>query len=218
VRAFFVMGVGVGRDGTPSLSSHLVMRTATRRAPTNDEVLMTLTPLLAAVLLAIPGSAAPASSSAEPARATATATATATDAGLPGLPRLRLPWRGKAKAKAGPTAKAPKVDREPMAVTDRRLRLLVSQQEAFYADSNRYGRDVSRLARGRATADTTLDAVQVQVLYASRRGWTAIATHPGAPGRSCVVFVGHRERLPLIPRTRADAHEAVDEGRPACDR
>lgn len=123
------------------------------------------------------------------------------------LPKLRLPRRENAT-----TSNA------PMVVVDRRLRLLVAQQEAWYLANARYGTDVARVARGNSATEASLDLVQIQVLYAGKRGWTAIASHPDAPGRSCVVYVGHREALPLIPRTRADANVANDEGRPACDR
>ena len=105
-----------------------------------------------------------------------------------------------------------------MSLVDRRLRLLVSQQEAWYADHARYGGNVSGVARKDVVNDAGMDKVDVQVLYASTRGWTAVAAHPDAPGKTCVVFVGHRERIPLIPRTRADANVAADEGRPVCDK
>jgi hypothetical protein len=128
------------------------------------------------------------------------------------------------KSKAAPTAKSntPKPRKrsanEPMSLVDRRLRLLVSQQEAWYADHARYGGNVSGVARKDVVNDAGMDKVDVQVLYASTRGWTAVAAHPDAPGKTCVVFVGHRERIPLIPRTRADANVAADEGRPVCDK
>lgn len=123
------------------------------------------------------------------------------------LPKLRIPGRGK---------RAP--SNSPMAVTDRRLRALVSQQEAWYVGHARYGNDITQVARSAQRADPAMAEVQVQILYASKRGWTAIASHPDAPGQSCVVFVGYREKLPMIPRTRGNAMEATDEGRPACDK
>lgn len=128
------------------------------------------------------------------------------------LPRVRIP------RVRFPRRHSPAVSSEPMAVIDRRLRLLVSQQERFYAQQSRYGKDVAQVAQRDVSKDRAMDAVQVQVLYADRRGWTAIASHPGAAGKTCVVYVGYREALPLIPRTRADAAEARDEGRPACDK
>jgi hypothetical protein len=44
-----------------------------------------------------------------------------------------------------------------------------------------------------------------------------MASHPSAPGKSCVVFVGLREKLPILPRTHESAQEALLEGVPACD-
>ncbi len=121
-------------------------------------------------------------------------------------PRLRLPRLPK------------RGDAAPVEAMDRRLRHLVAQEEAWFMQHARYGNDVSRISARDTTRDASLDPVQVQVLYASKRGWTAIASHPDAPGKSCVVYVGYRETIPLIPRTRADAKDALDEGRPACDR
>ena len=127
----------------------------------------------------------------------------------PRFPLPKFPFRRRAKRASEPT---------PLALVDRRLRLLVVEQEAWYAAQARYGRDVGKLARPAVGPDSVLQAVQVEVIHADSRGWTAMASHPSAPGRTCVVYVGHRERLPWIPRTRADAAEVKDEGRPACDR
>lgn len=122
------------------------------------------------------------------------------------LPRLRLP-------------KLPRHgDAVAVDAMDRRLRRLVAQQESWFVQHARYGNNVLKVSARDMSRDASLDLVQVQVLYASKRGWTAIASHPDAPGKSCVVYVGYRETLPLIPRTRADAKDALDEGRPACDR
>lgn len=161
-------------------------------------------PLLTAVLLSVPVSAAQGSA---PATSDAPVTVPA-ETGFPRfpMPRFRMPGRSKRS-----------VVNAPLALVDRRLRLLVTQQERWFSENARYGSDVPRVARLDAVSDTSLHGVQVQVLYASSKGWTAIASHPEAPGKSCVVFVGQRERLPFIPRTRADAAVADDEGRPACD-
>jgi hypothetical protein len=56
------------------------------------------------------------------------------------------------------------------------------------------------------------------VLYASKRGWTALGSHPKEAGKTCVVFVGSRDQLPILPRTRDTAREATLEGMPACDK
>lgn len=123
----------------------------------------------------------------------------------------------KAAHSKSANSKAKKSSNEPMALVDRRLRLFVAQQEAWYAEHARYGSNVSGVARKDVVNDAGMDKVDVQVLYASTKSWTAVATHPDAPGKSCVVFVGNREGIPLVPRTRADANVATDEGRPVCD-
>lgn len=168
---------------------------------------MILLPLLTTLVVA----AAPLSVVAPPAVAPLAHLATPaheTGLGFPRFPRIRIPGRsGKKKDGAS-----------PVEAMDRRLRRLVSQEEAWYVDNSRYGNNVTKVAARDKKPEPALDVVQVQVLYASKRGWTAVASHPDAPGKSCVVYVGYRETLPLIPRTRADANEAVHEGRPVCDR
>ncbi|MES2525401.1 MAG: hypothetical protein V4617_22110 [Gemmatimonadota bacterium] len=169
--------------------------------------LSTLTSLLLSALVLEPAAVTSAPAAA------AVVTATAGGIGFPKIPmpRFRIPGRSK-KDKAD----------APMALVDRRLRLLVSQEESFFVGHSRYGADVAKVAKSRpatvSAADRALENVQVQVIYAHSKGWTAVATHPSAPGKSCVVYVGFRETLPIIPRTRADAAEAVDEGRPVCDK
>ncbi|HYW31956.1 MAG TPA: hypothetical protein VE869_10655 [Gemmatimonas sp.] len=133
-----------------------------------------------------------------------------------GLPKIRMPrFRMPGRFKKNPAD-------APLALIDRRLRQFVGQQESWFVGHQRYSVDVPNVTRSRpgtlSPADSALENVQVQVIYAHARGWTAVASHPGAPGKSCVVFVGFRETLPFIPRTRADAAEAVDEGRPVCDK
>jgi hypothetical protein len=59
--------------------------------------------------------------------------------------------------------------------------------------------------------------VQVEILFAGKTGWSALASHPDASGKTCVVYVGSRDRLPVVPRTHQDARDAVAEGIPACD-
>ena len=173
------------------------------------EVSMFVMPLFSALLLSAPSPTLPAHD-ATPAIAPATVShgASAT-IGFPRFPRPRFRIPGRSKRNAADA---------PMALVDRRLRLLVTQQEVWFSEKARYDREVPRVARLDAVQDTLLNAVQVQVIYATTKGWTAIASHPGAPGKSCVVFVGRRESIPIIPRTRLDAAVAEDEGRPACDR
>lgn len=125
-----------------------------------------------------------------------------------GLPGLRLPKFLRANRKRG-------VEQE-IAQMKTRLRDLVVQQESWYAQNKVYGRNVTRVA-SLAPGDSTTSHVQVQILFANSKGWTAIASHPDAPGRSCVAFVGTPESVPMVPRTRAEANVATMEGIPACD-
>ena len=96
-----------------------------------------------------------------------------------------------------------------------RLKDLVGQQESFYAEHSSYTKNQFKLpVRGDSTA---ANVVQLQILFAGKKGWSAIASHPDAPGKSCVIFVGDPETLPIIPRTRAEGNEATIEGAAACD-
>jgi hypothetical protein len=124
-------------------------------------------------------------------------------------PRLRMPHLPRFhRSRAG----APEV-----AQMNTRLRALVVQEEAWYAVNGTYGRDAGKVATAQHDTSSTTGRVQVEILYAGKQGWTAIASHPDAPGKSCVVFVGVRDRFPIVPRTRADGNSAVMEGIPACD-
>lgn len=145
-----------------------------------------------------------------PAHMTAAPIAPATASVVEVLPKLRLPFFGGKKDKG--TRKA-----SPMDLVDRRLRDLVSQQESWFAKEGRYGRNAYRAGLLRHGDSTAFEEVQVEILYAGKIGWTALASHPSAPGKSCVVYVGFRERLPILPRTHQSARDALLEGIPACD-
>lgn len=108
--------------------------------------------------------------------------------------------------------------RKPMELVELRLRELVGQQESWFVQNARYGRDARRIGNARPGDETAHFEVQVEILYAGKRGWSAIGSHPKAPGRTCVVYVGYRERLPILPRTHADGRSATLEGIPACDK
>jgi hypothetical protein len=105
----------------------------------------------------------------------------------------------------------------PMALVERRLRDLVMQQESWFVKQGRYGWNAYRAGLERKGDSTAFSEVHVEILYAGKIGWTALASHPSAPGKTCVVYVGFRERLPVLPRTRESAREALLEGMPACD-
>ncbi len=123
------------------------------------------------------------------------------------MPKMRLPHLPK---RAGSS--------DAVAQTERRLRTLVAEEERWFAEHGRYDANTSDVALSGAPADSALDRVHVQMLYADRKGWTAMASHPDAPGKSCVIYVGNRNALPMVPRTRTDALDASSAGQPACDR
>lgn len=123
------------------------------------------------------------------------------------MPRFRMPSLPKRNG-----------DAESLALVAKRLDQMVSEQEQSYADHGRYVTHPAPVAAAAMDSAAEPDRVQVQVLYAGKKGWTAIASHPDAPGKNCVIYVGQRTSLPLVPRTRADARDATAEGQPACDR
>jgi hypothetical protein len=123
------------------------------------------------------------------------------------MPRFRLPHLPKRSG-----------DSEALEATARRLTAMVAQQESWYSDHGQYRSNAAGLPAGAASKAPQDPNVQVQVLFANRKGWTAIASHPDAPGKSCVIYVGVRSAIPIIPRTRADAAEAAAEAKPVCDR
>lgn len=136
------------------------------------------------------------------------ATSAAVAAHAFGLPSIRLPKFLRVNRKRG-------VEQE-ITEMKTRLRDLVVQQETYYSENGRYGRNVTKVA-ALARGDSTAKDVQIEILFANSKGWSAIASHPGAPGRSCVAFVGNPESVAIVPRTRMDANVATAEGVPACD-
>ncbi len=125
----------------------------------------------------------------------------------PKLPKFRLPHLPK-RERAG----------EPMAITGRRLVALVRDQEAWYADHGVYAANSGKAGVKSEASDAAFAKVQVQMIYADKKGWAAMASHPDAAGKSCVIYVGNRNSLPMVPRTRADATDATQEAKPACDK
>jgi len=91
------------------------------------------------------------------------------------------------------------------------LRALVVAQESFARDGTRaYAASVDRLDDYRPSA-----AVDVAMLWSTRIGWAARATHAGFPGWSCVIWVGWSSGDSL-PATDAE-RKRFPEGEPACD-
>ena len=122
------------------------------------------------------------------------------------LPHIRLPHFPKRKHEY----------EGQVALMKLRLHNLVTQQEQWYSEHNSYSKDGYKLSTlgGDSTAASV---VQLQIVFAGKKGWSATASHPDAPGKSCVMFVGANESLPLIPRTRADGIEATNEAVAVCD-
>ena len=95
------------------------------------------------------------------------------------------------------------------------LRNLVTAQEAYYSDHNRYGRDVSRDNRDQVFI-LPPPGVTLSLTYVTTNAWTARATHEWLPGLSCVIFVGKIPPSRTI-QTATGRLEATTEGAPACD-
>jgi hypothetical protein len=89
----------------------------------------------------------------------------------------------------------------------RGLRRLVAAEQGFYAENGVYTEDFDRLAfkpDGEAA---------FRFLWLTREGWAASGTHPGVPGRDCVIFVGRVNAAPTSLKYVRTAREGV----PACD-
>jgi hypothetical protein len=89
----------------------------------------------------------------------------------------------------------------------RGLRRLVAAEETYYAENGIYTEDLSRI--GFAPDGDT----EVRFLWLSRDGWAASGTHPGVPGRDCVIYVGRAHGAPTTIRDVRSGREGV----PVCD-
>ena len=89
----------------------------------------------------------------------------------------------------------------------RSLRRLVSVEQTFYAENGTYTEDYERL---RYQPD---GQVAVRFLWLTREGWAASGTHPGLPGRDCVIWIGRVN----APPTSLKYVRTGQEGVPACD-
>jgi hypothetical protein len=97
------------------------------------------------------------------------------------------------------------------------LRALVAREESYFADHGSYTTDLAALGFYEKGRRLSPDSARVQVLFAGGRGWTAMATHRAAPGKSCVAFVGSKDDIVKVPETRGERKQAVEEGVPTCD-
>ena len=87
------------------------------------------------------------------------------------------------------------------------LRNLQTIQEQYYADPNTtpiytYGGDAELMPAANPLFSPS-DAVTVTISNAGANGWAAVATHAGAPGTTCAVYVG--TVTPVAPATTANA-------------
>jgi hypothetical protein len=106
------------------------------------------------------------------------------------------------------TAKVdPAFDAERFAAIRRGLRRLVVAEETYYAENGVYTEDMSRMGYS-PEKDT-----EVRFLWLARTGWAASSTHPGMPGRDCVIFVGRAHGAPTTLRDVRSGREGV----PVCD-
>jgi hypothetical protein len=101
----------------------------------------------------------------------------------------------------------PAIDAERFGAIQRGLRRLVAVEETYYAENGVYTEDMSRVGF------SPEKGTEVRFLWLVRTGWAASSTHPGMPGRDCVIYVG-RAREP--PKTRRGVR-SWREGVPACD-
>jgi hypothetical protein len=95
-----------------------------------------------------------------------------------------------------------------------RLRELTVAEEQKYNETNTYTTDLSTLMLQKRTGDV----VVLRVTFAGPAGWSAEATHPTLPGKSCVVYAGPANLLPKVPETMADHTQPLGERDLVCDK
>ena len=90
------------------------------------------------------------------------------------------------------------------------LRKLGEAQAAYFGTQGLYSRDVERLQLQFAWQR----GVEVKLLHADQRSWSARATHTARPGSSCVVWYGAPATRPA---TQAQRKVPERPGVPVCD-
>ena len=101
----------------------------------------------------------------------------------------------------------PAFDAERFGAIRRGLRRLVVAEETYYAENGVYTDDMARMGF------TPEKGTEVRFLWLARTGWAASSTHPGMPGRDCVIFVGRAHGAPTTLRDVRSGREGV----PVCD-
>ena len=95
-----------------------------------------------------------------------------------------------------------------------RLRELAMAEEQAYNETTSYQSDISKLMLARRTGDV----VVLRVTFAGPAGWSAEATHPSLPGKSCVTYAGPANLLPSVPETMSDHTRPLGERDMVCDK
>lgn len=95
-----------------------------------------------------------------------------------------------------------------------RLRELMMAEEWYYNETNSYTTDLPKLQLPRRTGDV----VVLRITFAGPAGWSAEATHPTLPGKSCVTYAGPPNLLPHIPETLVDHTQPLGERDLVCDK
>lgn len=90
------------------------------------------------------------------------------------------------------------------------LRKMIQAQEAYHGTMGTYTRNIETLPLQFAWQDQ----VEVTVVNADARSWSARATHTRHPGKSCVIWVGPVQQRPATERQRRSPQRS---GTPACD-
>lgn len=94
------------------------------------------------------------------------------------------------------------------------LRTLVTSQEAYFSDHNRYA-SIFTYGNQRGATIQPSPGVRLTLTYATARGWTARATHSLLPGRSCIIELGS---VPPSRQLRTTGGLRIEEeGVPTCD-
>jgi hypothetical protein len=106
---------------------------------------------------------------------------------------------------------------EALAAVRARLRELVEAQDAYFLAHQTYTTNLSALHL--PTPEKSGSLVVLHVTHAGGRAWRATGRHADLRAKSCVIFVGDVEGLPL-PATNVDHRRPTpdQEGRAVCDR
>jgi hypothetical protein len=81
------------------------------------------------------------------------------------------------------------------------LKDIVVQEEVFYSTARRYTKDTADLIAVRPPS--LRDSNQFVVIhFAGQEAWSAEGTDTRFPTKSCVIYIGRRMDIPVVPATR----------------